>query len=138
MYDIKNICEVKTVEDAIHALEADPQALVIAGGSDVLIKIREGKLAGCSLVGIREIKELAGVSLDGAGAVHIGPVSYTHLHKDWECTEEMMKLTKGGKALYMHCLPADISGVSCKAVSYPHLDVYTRQGKIPLRKLPLM
>jgi ornithine carbamoyltransferase len=25
-----------------------------------------------------------------------------------------MKLTKGGKALYMHCLPADISGVSCK------------------------
>lgn len=35
-------------------------------------------------------------------------------HKDWECTEDMMKLTKEGKALYMHCLPADISGVSCK------------------------
>ncbi|KRV88639.1 knotted carbamoyltransferase YgeW [Aeromonas veronii] len=35
-------------------------------------------------------------------------------HKDWHCTEEMMKLTKGGEALYMHCLPADISGVSCK------------------------
>ena len=35
-------------------------------------------------------------------------------HKDWACTEEMMKLTKGGKALYMHCLPADITGVSCE------------------------
>jgi len=35
-------------------------------------------------------------------------------HKDWTCTEELMKLTKDGKALYMHCLPADISGVSCK------------------------
>ena len=35
-------------------------------------------------------------------------------HKDWECTEEMTSLTKGGKALYLHCLPADISGVSCK------------------------
>ena len=34
-------------------------------------------------------------------------------HKDWECDEKKMKLTKGGKALYMHCLPADISGVSC-------------------------
>ena len=34
--------------------------------------------------------------------------------KSWECTEEKMKLSKGGKALYMHCLPADISGVSCK------------------------
>lgn len=35
-------------------------------------------------------------------------------HKDWECTEELMKTTKDGKALYMHCLPADITGVSCK------------------------
>ena len=34
-------------------------------------------------------------------------------HKDWACTEEMMKLTKDGKALYLHCLPADISGLSC-------------------------
>ncbi|MCK5688661.1 knotted carbamoyltransferase YgeW [Myxococcota bacterium] len=36
-------------------------------------------------------------------------------HKDWECNEEMMKKTKAGKALYMHCLPADITGVSCAA-----------------------
>ena len=35
-------------------------------------------------------------------------------HKDWACTEEMMSLTKDGKALYLHCLPADISGVSCE------------------------
>ena len=34
-------------------------------------------------------------------------------HKDWHCTEEMMELTRDGEALYMHCLPADISGVSC-------------------------
>ncbi len=33
--------------------------------------------------------------------------------KNWECDAEKMKLTKNGKALYMHCLPADISGVSC-------------------------
>jgi knotted carbamoyltransferase YgeW len=34
-------------------------------------------------------------------------------YKDWECTEELMKTTKNGKALYCHCLPADITGVSC-------------------------
>ncbi len=34
--------------------------------------------------------------------------------KNWECNEEKMKLTNQGKALYMHCLPADISGISCK------------------------
>jgi knotted carbamoyltransferase YgeW len=35
--------------------------------------------------------------------------------KDWECTEKLMGVTKAGKALYMHCLPADITDVSCKA-----------------------
>lgn len=35
-------------------------------------------------------------------------------YKDWTCSEKLMHKTNGGKALYMHCLPADISGVSCK------------------------
>lgn len=34
--------------------------------------------------------------------------------KDWQCTAEMMSVTKNGSALYMHCLPADITGVNCK------------------------
>ena len=34
-------------------------------------------------------------------------------HKDWACTEEMMSKTKNGSALYLHCLPADITGLSC-------------------------
>jgi knotted carbamoyltransferase YgeW len=36
-------------------------------------------------------------------------------HKDWECTEALMRGTKGGKARYMHCLPADVTDVSCAA-----------------------
>ena len=35
-------------------------------------------------------------------------------HTDWACTEDMMSLTKDGKALYMHCLPADITGLSAE------------------------
>ncbi|MEG0950413.1 MAG: knotted carbamoyltransferase YgeW, partial [Niameybacter sp.] len=35
-------------------------------------------------------------------------------HQDWECTEALMATTKEGKALYLHCLPADISDVSCE------------------------
>jgi len=33
---------------------------------------------------------------------------------NWECTRDLMNKTKDGKALYMHCLPADITGVSCE------------------------
>ena len=35
-------------------------------------------------------------------------------HKDWCCTEELMKTTRNGKAMYLHCLPADINDVSCE------------------------
>ena len=35
-------------------------------------------------------------------------------HKDWATTEAMMAKTKDGKALYMHPLPADITGLSCE------------------------
>lgn len=35
-------------------------------------------------------------------------------YKNWECDSAKMDLTKDKNALYMHCLPADITGVSCK------------------------
>ena len=76
MYDIKSIYRAKSVADAIRALRADPSAIVIAGGTDVLIKIREGKLAGCSLVSIHDLAgELAGVTLSPGGDVEIGPLT---------------------------------------------------------------
>lgn len=52
--------------------------------------------------------------------------------KNWECKEETMKLTNHGNALYMHCLPADISGISCREgeVAAPVFERY----RIPLYK----
>ena len=76
MYDIASIYSARSVDDAIRALQADPAAVVIAGGTDVLIKIREGKLAGCSLVSIHELgEELSGVTLADNGDVEIGPLT---------------------------------------------------------------
>ena len=50
----------------------------------------------------------------GIGALEEKLLAQNAQHQDWECTEELMKTTAGGNALYMHCLPADISGVSCE------------------------
>ncbi|HBL63051.1 MAG TPA: knotted carbamoyltransferase YgeW, partial [Oscillibacter sp.] len=50
---------------------------------------------------------------DGIDALEKKLLAQNAQHKDWACTEEMMRLTKDGKALYLHCLPADISGLSC-------------------------
>ncbi len=80
MYDIEKLYQAKDVPDAIAALAADPQAIIISGGSDVLIKIREGKLAGCSLVSIHGIKELEGVAMEEDGTIVIGPATtFSHV-----------------------------------------------------------
>lgn len=51
--------------------------------------------------------------LDGIKALEKELLAQNAEHKDWACTEELMQATKDGKVLYLHCLPADITGVSC-------------------------
>ena len=51
--------------------------------------------------------------MDGIKALEKRLLAQNAEHKDWTCTEELMKTTKDGKALYLHCLPADITGLSC-------------------------
>ncbi|WCE31701.1 knotted carbamoyltransferase YgeW [Vibrio sp. SCSIO 43137] len=51
---------------------------------------------------------------DGLKALEKECLAENARHIDWQCTEELMKKTKDGEALYMHCLPADITGVSCE------------------------
>lgn len=76
MYDIQSIYRAVSVEDAISALQKDPSAVVIAGGSDVLIKIREGKLADSRLVSIHGLREeLEGVTLLENGDIAVGPLT---------------------------------------------------------------
>ena len=80
MYDIEKFYQAADVEDAVRALVEDPEAVVISGGSDVLIKIREGKLAGCSLVSIHGIKELEGIRMEEDGTIVIGPATtFSHI-----------------------------------------------------------
>lgn len=83
MYNFLSIYQAHSVQDAIEALVADPEAVIIAGGSDILIKVREGKLAHKPLVGIYGIETLEGVSLDAEGTINIGPLtSFTQLTND--------------------------------------------------------
>lgn len=50
MYDIEKYYNAGTVSEAVTLLNEHPDTRIISGGSDVLIKIREGKMAGSSLV----------------------------------------------------------------------------------------
>ena len=80
MYDIKALYEAESVEDAVRLLREHPEAQIIAGGSDVLVQIREGKRAGKELVSIYGIDAMRGVTLDEEGAIRIGSLtSFSHI-----------------------------------------------------------
>lgn len=83
MYDIKAIYEAKSAQDAVELLLEHPDAVIIAGGSDVLIKIRDGHLAGCELVSIYGLDELRGVTKEEDGTISIGSLtSFSHITAD--------------------------------------------------------
>lgn len=83
MYDLEALYEATSVAHAVELLAEHPEAKIIAGGSDVLIEMRAGKLAGCTLVSIQKLDELRGVSLEADGSLKIGPVtSFSHITKD--------------------------------------------------------
>jgi xanthine dehydrogenase FAD-binding subunit len=75
VYDIGKMILADSIQDAIRALVEDPAAVIICGGSDVLIGIREGELAGCSLVSIHNIPDLKGISLELDGTILIRPAT---------------------------------------------------------------
>ena len=83
MYDVKAVYEAGTVPEAIALRIEHPNAVIIAGGSDVLVKIREGKLAGCELLSIHGIDSLRGVSLEQDGNLRIGSLtSFSQITRD--------------------------------------------------------
>lgn len=83
MYDMKALYEAESVQHAVELRVAHPEAQIIAGGSDVLVQMREGKRAGKELISIYGIDEMRGVSLDEEESIRIGSLtSFSHITKD--------------------------------------------------------
>lgn len=83
MYDIKALYEAESAQHASQLLLEHPEAHIIAGGSDVLIKMREGHLAGCELISIYMLDELRGITLIEDGTLRIGSLSsFSHIAAD--------------------------------------------------------
>jgi len=83
MYDLKALYQAKTVADAVSLRLEHPEAHIIAGGSDVLVQMREGKRAGVELISIYGLDELRGVNMEADGTIRIGSLtSFSHITRD--------------------------------------------------------
>ena len=83
MYDLKALYEAESVQDAVRLRREHPEAQILAGGTDVLVQMREGKRAGKELISIYGIDSMRGVSIDGDENIRIGSLtSFSHITRD--------------------------------------------------------
>ncbi len=96
MYDILDYYESNTVKSAIDYLDKNEDAKIISGGTDVLIKSREGKeeFNGIKLVGITRIPELKEIKYDNEGNIIIGAAcTFTEIETNPIIKEKLSILT---------------------------------------------
>jgi len=72
MFPLEYHEKASSVAEAIRLLSADPGARLIAGGTDVLIRLREGRKSFSRLVDIHELAELKTCEMTGDGTIRIG------------------------------------------------------------------
>ena len=83
MYDMSAYYEAGSVADAVALRVAHPEAQIIAGGTDVLVQMREGKRAGKTLISIFGLDEIRGISMEADGTIRIGSLtSFSHITKN--------------------------------------------------------
>ena len=83
MYDMKALYEAHSVEEAVALRLEHPEAQIIAGGSDVLVQMREGKRAGAELISIYGIDAMRGICIDEDENIRIGSLtSFSHITRD--------------------------------------------------------
>ena len=83
MYDLKALYEAASVQDAVRLRLEHPEAQILAGGTDVLVQMREGKRAGKELISIYGINEMRGISIDEDGNIRIGSLtSFSHITRN--------------------------------------------------------
>ena len=83
MYDMKALYEAHSVEQAVKLRLEHPEAQIIAGGTDVLVQMREGRRAGKELISIHEIDSMRGISIDEHENIRIGSLTtFSHITRD--------------------------------------------------------
>jgi xanthine dehydrogenase FAD-binding subunit len=75
MFPIENYHYAASIEDAVQALAAEPQAKIIAGGTDVLVRLHEGAKDYASLIDINGLNELKEIRIDAEGNIYIGALA---------------------------------------------------------------
>ncbi len=96
MYDLDSYLKASTVEEAIALLAQNPQAIPIAGGTDVLVRLHQRHPDYRHLVDIHDVAELKSIIMEPDGSIVIGSgATFTDLMEAGIITTHIPVLAEG-------------------------------------------
>lgn len=100
MFDIKSHHKADTVDEAIRLLSQNPDAVPIAGGTDVLVRLRQGNPEYRHLVDIHDVAELKQVVLAEDGTIIVGSgATFTEIIENTIVRANIPVLAKGAASV---------------------------------------
>jgi xanthine dehydrogenase FAD-binding subunit len=100
MFDLGSYHRADTVEEAVTLLVQNPDAVPIAGGTDVLVRLHGGDAAYRHLVDIHDVAELKGISLAADGAIVVGSgTTFAELLEDEIVRSHLPALAEGAASV---------------------------------------
>ena len=100
MYDIRGIAEPKTLDEALNILNDNLDLTIIAGGTDVLVKLHESRMEDLDLLSIKDLDELKGIKLLSDGTIEIGSVvSFSDIFRDKLMNKELYILVEAAVSM---------------------------------------
>jgi xanthine dehydrogenase FAD-binding subunit len=149
MFAIEKYAKAGSVAEAVRLLAMDGSARLIAGGTDVLVKLREGHEGYSSIVDIHGLAELRGISLEGDGSLRLGAgVTFTDLMESELVASrapmlcEMSAMVAGPQIRNVATIGGNIANGAVSADSVPPLLVLDASleiaGPTGVRSTPLL
>lgn len=148
MFDFKNFHKAGSVQEAIGLLTAHPGSRLLAGGTDILIKLRHGKPGFAELIDIHGLAELRGICQDDAQNIFIGSatsftdiIESTLLHDTMPMLGDAARTVGGPQIRNMATIGGNICNGVTSADSAPGLFCLNAllqiQGIDGLREVPI-
>lgn len=141
MFDIGNVLEPKTLDEAVKMYDSNPNLKIIAGGTDVLIKMHHGELEGVELLSLKNVKSMNEIKMLEDGSIWIGAMtSFSELFHSELINKHMYILSEaavsmgGPQIRNMATVGGNISNGAVSADSAPTLFAFNAQLKLKSSK----
>lgn len=137
MFDIKDIQEPRSIEEALKTLHENSNLKIISGGTDILIKLHHGDMEEIELLSLKNLKELDFIKVLENGTIEIGSTTcFTNINRNKIIKDFIPALGQGAISMggpqirNMATIGGNVCNGAVSADSAPSLFAYNAKLKL--------